>query len=42
MYAVFWAIKKFEYELRGKKFILVTDHKALTEISKRGDLITIE
>jgi len=35
MYAVFWAIKKLEYELRGRKFTLVTDHKALTEIRKK-------
>jgi hypothetical protein len=36
MYAVVWGIKKFEYELRGRKFRLVTDHKALTEIRKKG------
>jgi len=36
MFAVFWAIKKFEYELRGRKFRLVTDHKALAEIRKKG------
>jgi len=35
MYAVFWGIKKFEYELRGRKFRLVTDHKALTKIRKK-------
>lgn len=29
-------IKKFEYELRGRKFKLVTDHKALTELRKKG------
>ena len=36
MYAVFWATKKFEYELSGRKFKLITDHKALTEIRKKG------
>ena len=36
MYAVVWAIKKFEYELHGKRFLLVTDHKALTEINGKG------
>ncbi len=35
MYAVFWGIKKFEYELRGRKFRLVTDHKALEEIRRK-------
>jgi hypothetical protein len=36
MYAIFWGIKKFEYELRGRRFQLVTDHKALEEIRKKG------
>ena len=35
MLAVFWGIKKFEYELRGRRFQLVTDHKALEEIRKK-------
>ena len=35
MLAVFWGIKKFEYELRGRKFILETDHKALEEIREK-------
>jgi RNase H-like domain found in reverse transcriptase len=35
MFAVFWAIKKFEYELRGRRFKLITDHKALEEIRKK-------
>ena len=37
MYAVFWWIKSFEYELRGRGFWLVTDDKALEEI--RGSCI---
>ncbi|KAF9742482.1 Retrovirus-related Pol polyprotein from transposon, partial [Nosema granulosis] len=40
MYAVFWGIKKFEYELRGRRFRLVTDHKALEEI-RRNHILTI-
>ncbi|WUR04703.1 reverse transcriptase domain-containing protein [Vairimorpha necatrix] len=28
MYAIYWGIKKFEYELRGRKFKVETDHKA--------------
>ena len=32
MLAVYWGIKKFEYELRGRSFTLETDHKALEEI----------
>ncbi len=35
MYAVFWGIKKFEYELRGRKFKVETDHKALSEIRNK-------
>ena len=35
MLAVFWGIKKFEYELRGRKFILETDHKALEKFRKK-------
>ncbi|KRH92804.1 LTR retrotransposon [Pseudoloma neurophilia] len=34
MLAIYWALKKFEYELRGRKFKLETDHKALIEIRK--------
>lgn len=37
MYAVFWGVKKFEYELRGRKFKIETDHKALAEIRKKSD-----
>lgn len=32
MYAAFWGIKKFEYELKGRKFVLETDHKALERL----------
>lgn len=35
MLAVFWEIKKFEYEQRGRKFILITDHKALEKIRRK-------
>lgn len=35
MYAIFWGIKKFEYELRGRKFKIETDHKALIEIRRK-------
>ncbi|KAI5173419.1 hypothetical protein PAEPH01_1962 [Pancytospora epiphaga] len=35
MLAVFWGIKKFEYELRGRRFTLVTDHKAFEKIRKK-------
>ncbi|EQB62284.1 krab-a domain-containing protein [Vairimorpha apis BRL 01] len=37
MYAVFWGVKKFEYELRGRKFKIETDHKALGEIRNKPD-----
>lgn len=37
MLAVFWAVKKFEYELRGRKFQLVSDHKALEEIRSKAE-----
>lgn len=36
MLAVYWAVKKFEYELRGRRFILVTDHKALEVIRTKA------
>ncbi|KRH93462.1 putative krab-a domain-containing protein [Pseudoloma neurophilia] len=32
MLAIYWGLKRFEYELRGGKFKLETDHKALLEI----------
>jgi len=37
MYAIFWAVKKFEYELRGRRFKIETDHKSLAEIRKKPD-----
>lgn len=33
--AVFWGMKKFEYEQRARRFIFVTDHKALEEIRRK-------
>lgn len=35
MLAIKWGIRKFEYELRGRKFTLETDHKALEEIRNK-------
>jgi hypothetical protein len=35
MLAVFFGIKKFESDLRGRKFHLMTDHKALAEIRNK-------
>lgn len=35
MYAVFWGIKKSEYELKGRKFRIIIDHRALEEIRKK-------
>ncbi|KAF9752783.1 Transposon Tf2-6 polyprotein, partial [Nosema granulosis] len=35
MLAVVWGIEKFEYELRGRRFELMTDHKALEEIRNK-------
>ena len=32
MLGVYWAIKKFEYQLKGRRFILETDHKAIEKI----------
>jgi hypothetical protein len=37
IFAVFWGVKKFEYELRGRRFKIETDHKALAEIRKKLD-----
>ena len=35
MLGVIWDVKKFEYELRGRKFTLETDRKALIEIRRK-------
>ena len=35
MLPVLWEINKLEYEPRGRKFILETDHKALKEIRRK-------
>lgn len=35
MYAIYWGVKKFDYELRGRKFKIETDHKALIEIRNK-------
>lgn len=36
MLAVRWALENFEYESRGKRFKLESDHKALLEIRKKS------
>ncbi|KRH93739.1 krab-a domain-containing protein, partial [Pseudoloma neurophilia] len=35
MLDIYFGLKRFEYELRGRKFKLETDHKALLEIRKK-------
>lgn len=35
MLAVFWGIKKFDYDLRGRRFKVTTDHKALENIRSK-------
>jgi hypothetical protein len=35
MLAIFWGVKKFEYELKGKKFHLIKDHRALENIREK-------
>lgn len=34
MLAIFWSIKKFDYELKGRKFRLITDNKELENLIK--------
>ncbi|KAF9762689.1 Retrovirus-related Pol polyprotein from transposon 17.6 [Nosema granulosis] len=41
MLAVVWGVGKIEYELRGRKFELLTDHKALEKIRKNLTLTII-
>lgn len=41
MLAIFWAVKKFEYEIRGREFLLVSDHKALQEIRKKAEFSNV-
>jgi hypothetical protein len=35
--AALWGMEKFQYYLTGKKFVLVTDHKALEEIRNKTE-----
>ena len=35
IYAIFWMVKKFEYELGGKKFKIETDHKVLVKFRNK-------
>src|SRR5699024_101473 len=35
MYGVYWGVKTFEYELRGRRFKVITDHKALLAIREK-------
>lgn len=37
MLAIVWAVKKFDYELRGRKFHLITDHKAVENIRNKPE-----
>lgn len=37
MLAVFWGIKKFDYDLRGRRFRLITDNNALENIRIKPD-----
>ena len=42
IYAIFWVVKKFEYELGGKKFKIETDHKVLVKFRNKQALKIIE
>lgn len=37
MLAVVWGIERFSYELRDRKFVLETDHKALERMRDKPD-----
>jgi RNase H-like domain found in reverse transcriptase len=37
MLAVKWGIEKFSYELRGRRFHLITDHRALEHIRNKPE-----
>jgi hypothetical protein len=33
-----WGMEKFEYFLKGRKFILITDHIALKALNGKGEI----
>lgn len=35
MLTVFWKVKKFEYEFKGRRFEIMMDNKALEEIRRK-------
>lgn len=35
MLTIVWALDKFEYKFRGRKFILETEHKALAKMKEK-------
>lgn len=35
--AAIWAMEKYKYYLTGKKFVLITDHKAIEELKKKRE-----
>ncbi|KAI5193332.1 hypothetical protein NEMIN01_2480, partial [Nematocida minor] len=37
LYAIVWSVEKLQYYLKGRKFHVRTDHKALLEIRKKKD-----
>lgn len=37
MYAVMWGMEKFAYELRGRRFLCITDHKGLERIREKPE-----
>ncbi|KAG0427191.1 Retrovirus-related Pol polyprotein from transposon 17.6, partial [Dictyocoela muelleri] len=39
--AALWSMERFEYYLIGKKFTLISDHKALEEIHKKKDFYSL-